>query len=433
MSIARLTVSINRLRRFRDDHGGGVAVAFALSLTVMIGFGGAATEVGSWLLTRRAMQGAADAAAVSALNAIAHGGPDYITQAKGVAAQNGWTDGVNGVTVTATKPPTVGNFTGNAQAVEVIIAQAQPLFFSALLPGVTAPTIKARGVAAPNPAPGTGCLLALGTGNNSVTAIGNGSFTLSGCDIVANGNVNLSGNASISAYSKDIGGTVSLGGNASVTLSNGSGTQNDTTVKTDSLSTGPTKRTFARPAGNCQAFTGTFVAGHAYCSVSIGSNSTVSMPSGVYYIEGGDFTMNGNATLTSQSGGVTIIMTGTNAAPTAAGRVNIDGNANVTLTALLPGPGVTTAGVIFFQDPAATGGKTDIIQGNGTLNFTGALDFSKDTLSIGGNGSLSTGNCLHVVALTINLMGNGTLANNCSSFGVDPISSGSGGAIRLVE
>jgi len=191
MIIARLAASINRLRRFRDDHGGGVAAAFAIALTVMIGFGGAATEIGSWLLTRRAMQGAADAAAVSALVATAKGGPDITTQARGVAAQNGWTHGVNGITVTVNQPPSVGNFAGNAQAVEVIIAQAQPLFFSGMLPGVTAPTIRARGVATP-PSVNSKCLYALGTGN-SVQANGNGNMTLNGCDIAGNGNIAFSG------------------------------------------------------------------------------------------------------------------------------------------------------------------------------------------------------------------------------------------------
>ncbi len=419
------------LQRLYDDRRGGAAVAFALSLTLMIGFGGLATEVGAWLLTRREMQGAADAAAVSAVNAIAHGGPDITTQAKGVTAQNNWPDGSRGITVTVNQPPSVGNFTGNAQAVEVIITQAQPLFFSALLPGVTGPTIRARGVAAPSPTTGNGCLLGL-SGATSVTGSGNGSLTLSGCDVDGNGNVSLSGNAVIHAHSKDIGGTVSLSGNAGLILTNGPGTQHDASLFTDPYAG---KRSFTRPASACVPYSisgnasGALTAGTAYCSVDISSNATVTMPSGIYYIEGGCFCVSGNATVTSQSPGVTIVLTGTAASPTHAATVSITGNANLNLTALPTG---TTAGLIFYQDPAALGGSTETIAGNGVMNLTGAIDFPGESISLSGNGALSSATCLEIIGLTIDASGNGTLASNCVGTGVIGIAHGSG-ATRLIE
>jgi Flp pilus assembly protein TadG len=425
MSTARLTVSINRLRRFRDDHGGGVAVAFAISLTVMIGFGGAATEVGTWLLTRRAMQGAADAAAASALNATAHGGPDITTEARGVAAQNGWTHGVNGVTVTVNQPPTVGNFTGNAQAVEVIIGQAQPLFFSALLPGVTAPTIKARSVAAPNPALGNGCMLALGTGN-SIQLSGNGNLTLTGCDADGNGNISLSGNAELSAHSYDIKGTPSQSGNAAISLTNGPGTKNDPTGFTDPYAG---QRSFTKPA-TCATYSGaSTISPGAYCGLSISGNSSVTMQSGIYYIEGGAFSISGNATLTSQSPGVTIVLTSKVATPTVFATVSISGNANINLTALPTG---TTAGLLFFQDPAEPTGATEGLSGNGTVSLTGAVYFPNETIDLSGNGSLSSATCLQIIGLDITGSGNAGLASNCVGTGVIGISHGAG-ATRLVE
>ena len=426
MISARLIVSINRLRRFRDDHGGGVAVAFAISLTVMIGFGGAATEVGSWLLTRRAMQGAADAAAVSALNATAHGGPDITTQARGVAAQNGWTHGVGGVTVTVNQPPTVGNFTGNAQAVEVIIGQAQPLFFSALLPGVTAPTIRARGVAAPNPALGNGCMLALGTGN-SIQLSGNGSLTLNGCDADGNGNIALGGNSNLSAHSFDIGGTTSLSGNSSISLTNGPGTKNDAVAFTDPYAG---QRSFTKPA-TCSNYTGaSTISPGAYCGLSIGSNANVTMQSGIYYIEGGMFSINGNATLTSQSPGVTIVLTSTVAAPNSFATVNINGNANLNLTALTTG---TTAGLVFYGDPAQpAGAATESLNGNGNVSLTGAVYFPNQTIDLSGNGSLSSATCLQIIGRDITGSGNAGLRSNCIGTGVIGIAHGAG-ATRLVE
>ena len=426
MIIARLAASINRLRRFRDDHGGGVAAAFAIALTVMIGFGGAATEIGSWLLTRRAMQGAADAAAVSALVATAKGGPDITTQARGVAAQNGWTHGVNGVTVTVNQPPSVGNFAGNAQAVEVIIAQAQPLFFSGMLPGVTAPTIRARGVATP-PTVNSKCLYALGTGN-SVQANGNGNITLNGCDIAGNGNIAFSGtNSRIAARSIDIGGTVSTP--SQLTLTNGPGTQHDANTLADPLA----DRSFTKPSGGCSPYGGgTPVPNTAYCGMNI--TSSVSFPSGIYYIEGGvgtcpGFCVSGNSSVnvTSQSPGVTIVLTSTNAAPTVFATVQITGQATVNLTALNSG---TTHGVVFFGDRAQPTGATESFAGNGSVTLNGYIYFRNETVSIAGNG-VSSSTCLQIVALNIIATGNGTLTNSsCNSIGAGGSSSS---AIRLVE
>lgn len=410
--------------RLRDDCG-GVAVTFAVTITVMLGFAGAATEVGTWLLTRRAMQGAADVAAVSAVNATAFGGPDITTQAKGIAAKNGWADGSNGVTVTVNQPPSVGNFTGNAQAVEVIIAQAQPLFFSGLLPSVTAPTIRARAVALPNPTAGNGCLIALGTGD-SLLVQGNGTFTLNGCDADGNGNLKVSGNASLKAHTYDVGGTASTNGNATIQLTNGPGKANDSVPFTDPYAGGV--RSFPAKPATCSTYSGaSTISPGAYCGLTI--TSTVTMQSGIYYIEGGTFTVNGNARLTSQSPGVTIVLTSTAAAPTVFATVNIAGNAVVNLTALPTGP---TAGIIFFQDPAQPAGATEIFQGNGTLTLDGAIYFPNETIDLGGNGNISAPTCLQVIGKIIISSGNAGLASNCVGTGVIGVAHGSG-ATRLVE
>jgi len=423
----RRAAALDALRRLRDDRGGGVAVAFGIALTVMIGFGAAATEIGTWLLTRRAMQGAADAAAVSALVATAKGGPDITTQARGVAAQNGWTHGVNGVTVTVNQPPSVGNFAGNAQAVEVIIAQAQPLFFSGMLPGVTAPTIRARGVATPPTVP-PACLTALGTGN-SIQSNGNAILTLNGCSIRSAGNIAFGGNHSvISARSIDIAGTVSAP--SQLTLSNGPGTTGDPTTVSDPFA----DRSFTKPSGGCTPYSGgTPVPNTAYCGMNI--TSSVSFPSGIYYIEGPvgtcvGFCVTGNSsvTVTSQSPGVTIVLTSTNAAPTVYAQVNIAGQATVNLTALNSG---TTHGLVFFGDPAQPAGATpETFAGNGSTTITGGIYFRNQTVSIGGNG-VSSNTCLEIVAANIVVTGNGTLTNsNCNSVGAGGSSSSS---IRLVE
>jgi Flp pilus assembly protein TadG len=422
------------LRRLYNDNRGGVAVAFAFSLVVLLGFAGAATEIGGWLLTRRSMQGAADAAALSAAIAVSAGVTDYTTQAKGVTAQNKWPDGSNGITVTVNKPPLYGNYTSNTSAIEVIISQAQPPLFSALLPGGgAATTVGARAVAMTSPTTGNGCLLGLSTGNYSVTGQGNGTFSLNGCDVDGNGNVRLQGNPTLNAHAEYIGGTNSIGGSANLSLGVNPATTNYTKTFTDPYAniTLP-----ARPA--CTTFNTTTgftvdptTLTQAYCGgISInGGNLTI--PSGVYFIEGGTFNINGNATLTSAAGGVTFVFTGTSAAPTVAASFSINGNASLNLTA--PPKGAATAGLIFYQDPATTGGGASLL-GTGSLNLNGVVDFSQSTVSIGGTGAMySTTNCLEVIGLTVAITGTGSLSDHCSaSSGVKGFGPGSG-AIRLVE
>ena len=71
---------------------------------------GLAAEASYWLMHKRSMQNAADAAAVVAATAgEVNGSSAYQPEAKSVAARFGFTDGSGNVTVTATNPGTATN------------------------------------------------------------------------------------------------------------------------------------------------------------------------------------------------------------------------------------------------------------------------------------------------------------------------------------
>jgi hypothetical protein len=135
------------IRRLGRDRGGAVAVLFALSASVLIGFAGLGAEVALWYISKRAAQGAADTAAYSALIAY-HAGEtaDFAATAKAVAAQYGFIDTVGGVSVAVNQPPLSGPHSGDATAIEVIISAPQAPLFSKLF--LAAPTVAARAVAA---------------------------------------------------------------------------------------------------------------------------------------------------------------------------------------------------------------------------------------------------------------------------------------------
>src|ERR1043165_6866844 len=54
------------MTRFAQSSSGAVAVMTALVMPLLLGFGSIGVEVGHWYLYEREMQGAADAAAISA-------------------------------------------------------------------------------------------------------------------------------------------------------------------------------------------------------------------------------------------------------------------------------------------------------------------------------------------------------------------------------
>lgn len=86
----------------RED--GYVLVLVALLLLPLIGFTGFAVDLGVWYARAAKIQRASDAAALASVQDL----PNItkaVATAQSVAAQNGFTDGVNGITVTAVQVP----------------------------------------------------------------------------------------------------------------------------------------------------------------------------------------------------------------------------------------------------------------------------------------------------------------------------------------
>ena len=189
------------LRNLYDDQRGTIAVMTGLCAAALAGFTALAIDAASWQVAQRSMQGAADTAAYSAGIAYTKSvGTSYVTQAKGIAAANGYVDGQNGVTVSVNQPPTSGSHTGTATAIEVIIQQPQPRFLSGLFLSSN-PTVSARAVAIDPPVTGNGCILALDKTANQAVSVSGSANVNSVCDIVANSNaanaINMSGSGTI--------------------------------------------------------------------------------------------------------------------------------------------------------------------------------------------------------------------------------------------
>jgi hypothetical protein len=230
---------------FSGSSAGAVAVMTALVLPVLLGMASLGVEVGHWYLDQREMQGAADAAAISAAADYIHqynsGGSltSYQTVGVNYALTNGftipttnvclWTPGTPPVSncdsqqipFTPTCPQISGNttvciaveITQNTATWLTTKASFEPASGRKLIQAIPTPTLMARSVVAieittkPGHA-GNGCLLALepsGVGINFNGGGSSGGFTGTNCTLASDSSPTSlsapsSNNSSITAY-----------------------------------------------------------------------------------------------------------------------------------------------------------------------------------------------------------------------------------------
>ncbi len=405
---------------------GATAVMTALALSSLVGFAGLGTEVGTWYVAKRNMQGAADSAAISAANAVM-AGTAHLSEARSVAARYGLVNGTSNVTVTVNKPPTSGAYTTNANAVEVIISQPQSLILASLFLAHK-PNVGARAVAVGGQG-GNGCVVALDRSNvTDVTETGNTVVNLNNCSMYINSPrasaLTMTGLAKINAWSAYISGNYSIAGQAKLSTTHGTFTgiapidDPYLSVPLPSFS-GCNQTNFSLTAGAVR----TLDPG-VYCNgFSLAGGSKVTLNPGVYIIDRGSFSITGGSTLTGT--GVTFVMTSSTGNNYAT--ASVAGGSVITLSAPTTG---ATAGLAFFQDRNAPGTGVDSFAGGATQNINGAIYFPNQSVTYAGGSSTGGANCTQLVSLLITFNGNANFNTNCTAAGVKAIG---GAATALVE
>lgn len=395
-------------KRFARDQTGSYAIIVAVAMPVLVGTAGLGTEVAWWFYKHKNMLSAADSAAVSAATA----GTNLTTEANAITTFYGYANGVNNVTVTVNQPPTKGSFTSSLQAVEVIITQPQSRLMSALF-GSGAVPISARAVALGNV--GTGCVLALDpTASPAATVKGNTQLNLINCNLYDNSKggpaLDVSGLATISANMVGVVGGVS--GASSITATNGIRT-GIRAVADPYANVTPTMPGWCDYSNKFNVKGTTTLSPGSYCGdISVAAGATLTLNPGIYYFNGANLSVAGNATVTGT--GVTLVFTGS---PGNWGSANIGSNANVSLTAPTSGP---TAGIAIYGDRKMPVGTAFNLTGGGTQNLAGAVYLPKGALSFsGGNGTSTT--CTQIIADTISITGNSNVQVNCAAMGGNAI------------
>jgi hypothetical protein len=126
---------------------GQILIIFAFSLLVVFGVAALVFDGGMMLLEKRTQQNAADAAALAGARFLPGNSAAASSAAFDVATTNGFTNGLNGQTVTVNIPPTSGAFAGRSGFIEVLIDAEKPSFFAGIW-GIIAHDVGSRAVSA---------------------------------------------------------------------------------------------------------------------------------------------------------------------------------------------------------------------------------------------------------------------------------------------
>jgi len=411
----------------------GVIILMATGIIfVLIAFLGLAFDVGFLQWQRRRAQTAADAAAMGGAWARALGGA---VTAKGQAssAMNGFTDGASGISVTINNPPTVGAYTGDATAVEAIVSQDAPSYFSRILNWNSLP-VRARAVA--KLGFDQACVFALNPNQRDAikfTGTVNVSF---GCGVVSESNdsraTTINGNATITmnngATIASVGGT-NLGSGTVLPAPSTDHLASGVNNPGDPLSgmavpipdaaaycfDGTTMVTGQNCSGLSSLAGGSYGPG-VYCGgITINSGVNVSFSPGVYILAGRPgLTINTGGTVSGT--GVTFYLTDTTGWPCTglngsngnAGAVTINGQATVHLSAPTVDP---YAGMLLIENPSITNvPHSDITAGSGST-IDGVIYMPHTDLSFSGGSSTDAG-YLMILADTLEFAGNASFSLN---------------------
>jgi len=427
----------------KDRRGNALAIACAC-MPLVVGAAGLATDTIQWTLWKRQLQRAADSAAIAGVydRSSANGATTTVpTTVSHDAALNlhtwmGLKTGYPTVAYDASCPVS-GSSAVMEYRVCVALAVQQPLPFSSLFMS-SAPTIIANATAASIPSGGEACVNARepSASKTGINITGSAGIYMPDCVMYSN---------SPSTNSAAAGGSSNVTAEA-VAGVGGIMESNNWHVEAYRPYSPQIDDPFANVTPNASDMhcvgsqldqdtnVSAMIASGTNCwtNLRVNSNTTLTLPSGTYYINGGDAFIQGNLTCTE----CTIVLTNldqTSANPTI-GQLKVNAGSNVNMTAPTTGP---FQGIAIYQDRRATDRSPgNNINGNQSSIVQGALYFPSQQLDYNGTGTTSA-ICTMFVARRINFSGNSTTTNkfkklsDCSAFGI-PGGSGVTRMVRLV-
>ena len=398
------------LIRFLRNREASVAPLLALAALPLFASVGASIDFGRAASARAEMQAAIDASALMmAKDAKVADGTQLAANARSYFDANFQNTEVANIATTVNTSSTSSGYTVSMSATGSVATRFMGVM------GYSSLNLAVHSNALSN-TDGLGCVLSLDLHASGATA-GQGSTTvvLNGCSLYDNSDsttaLTVGGSAQITALSVGVVGN--LTGASNITTTQG--------IKTGVGVVADPYATASFPAfSGCttQNFTGkdtVTIGPGVYCGgMKLNANANVTLTAGIYYLDGGDLTVNGGATLTGSD--VTLVFTSQN--KTGFGTVQINGNATISLTAPKTG---ATAGIVVFGDRRIPAGTAFKFNGGATQYFGGAVYIPSGAVSFSGGASTGT-NCTQLIASTVTFTGNSGFALNCNNYGTKPFS-----------
>jgi len=254
---------------------------FAVVLPVIILFCGISLDVGLLEYKRLQMQNAADAGAVGGELEWERNTGNQLTAAQSDASVDGFTNGSNGVTVTAVQAPTSGTYSGFNDALQVTVTKSvSTIFMSTLNSGSQSVSATAVSIFPP-----CGVFTGL-SGLTTITVNANLSNVVATCPLYINANLASNVGSKITAVAENVTGTAaqsgSLLGTTTVTPRFGAATMTDPLASVTSPSFSACNHT------NYSALlTVATINPGTYCGGLTITTSTVTFNPGLYIITGG--------------------------------------------------------------------------------------------------------------------------------------------------
>jgi len=430
--------SVPRRRWIWAEESGATAFLFALVAAGIVAIVGLGIDVIGWYRADRALQNAADAAAIAAAR---NGTSSYDSEAKAVAATYGFVDGTNGISITPLNNQTCPNGQTNCYLVTVAMASA-PQFFSQVV-GLPAPVLSSAAMAG-GAQTHTYCLVALASSGTNPAITGNGvpAANLDNCNIMSNTGMTCNGH-NTGATNGDAHGT-----------NNGCGdTQNSnapvlpdpykslaSNIPADTCG-GSYPQEPGRhggsplPTSNVWSGAKTLAATTIICGdLQLNGNTylTTASPGSVLVIENGQLDTGSSTYLfqTTPGSALTVIFSGSSGsythAPTGSG--TLDFNA--------PTSG-TWSGVAIYQDPSLTTGVDIAAAGaTPTWSISGLVYLPHSSVLFSGavNKSSNGASCFGLVVDNITINGTGEIlkTGGCAAAGLN-LPSNTVGTVALVQ
>lgn len=402
---------------FAPSERGQAIVLLVLLFIALLGVVALAVDGGRLYLERRSAQNAADNAALAGAYALCR--EQNVTSAATTSAiQNGFDPSLTSVDLAVSNPPSSGVHAGDADFVAVTVTTRPPMAFARLV---------YSGVAEASASAVAECIKGGGpvAGGNGVVALDSSTDrvienTGSGCLIVNNGGVFVNSTHSSALYldggndcayggPRVSGDWIQVVGGASIPAwvnVQPSPVQTSVSAISDPLASvpAPAVPAFAAapdmPGCSPSFISGVYSAGNLnlgnhwctsqvtvkpgrYTSFTITSDARAVMQPGLYYIQGGNFTISGAAAV--QANDIMIYLS--------SGAVQVQASGNVDITAATTGE---YAGMAFYMDRTNTSNFT--VDGAGVTLVRGTIYAPAATVVAAGSGASTTLNSQMIAA-----------------------------------